>query len=83
MHNINGTESYLETYFEIVSIITENLFKDSGNIVKYYSDNGRGGMYTLAKEWANEYEELNNGREWDGEFMEDIHSYTIEKINQL
>ena len=34
-------------------------------------------------EWAAEFEAKNKGREWDGEYMEEIDEFYLQKINAL
>lgn len=83
----NGFENWYETFFEVVSYINEReTFYDNneGNhdVEKVYETEytkGRGGLYLLAQEWTDEFELLNKGREWDGEFYDEIDEFLIKK----
>lgn len=84
----NGFESWYETFYEVVSFIEERLqyydhYKDGTDEVVYkrYEEQGMGGRYLLAHEWTNEFEKLNEGREWDGEFYDEIDEFLVKKNN--
>lgn len=79
----NGFESWCETYYEIVNFLTLEYERDSvtSKVAKFYEQNGTGGMYELARELTDEFETLNKGREWDGEFFEEIEHFLIKKLN--
>lgn len=76
----NGFDSWQETHFEIVQGITTEWLKDTptGLVEEYHSALGHGGLYELAKHLTDKFEKLNEGREWDGEFFEEIEEF-IEK----
>lgn len=82
----NSFENWYESFFEVTTYIEERLrFYDNndGNEVeeihRRVESEGRGGLYLLAKEWTDEFEELNKGREWDGEFFDEIDEFLIKK----
>lgn len=81
---VNGFSSWMETHFEIVSVIAVELSKDkettSETIKKRYEAQGTGGMYELAEELTDEFEKLNEGRAWDGEFYDEVYDFTKEKL---
>ena len=79
----NGFESWHETHFEVVSFITLQYERDSvtSKVAEINDRYGSGGMYELAKELTDEFELLNKGREWDGEFFEEIESFLIKKLS--
>ena len=79
----NGFESWLETYFEVVSFITLQYERESvtSKVAELYERNGSGGMYELAKELTDEFELLNKGRVWDGEFFEELESFLMQKLS--
>jgi hypothetical protein len=66
---------WIETYFEIVSVIATELNKDitvSKVIQDRYFAQGRGGMYELAEELTDKFQKLHGNTEWDGEFFDTI-----------
>jgi hypothetical protein len=69
--------SWHETHYEVVQWIQIELCKDnpSGVIGDDYERHGTGAMYELACEWTDEFEELNAGREWDGEFFDELEAF--------
>jgi hypothetical protein len=79
----NGFDSWIETHFEIVSYITTEISKDkfdSKLVETRHEEQGKCGMYGLAEELTDEFEELNKGREWDGEFFDEIEKFIKEKL---
>lgn len=73
-----------ETHFEVVRAITIALLKEipSKVIEKYMDVDGFVGLYQLAVDLTNEFETLNKGRQWDGEFFEEIESFMDKKLKQ-
>jgi hypothetical protein len=43
---------------------------------------GTGLFYELATVWTDEFEAKNKGREWDGEFFEEIDAFVEGKIKE-
>ena len=80
----NGFESWHETHFEVVNFISLNYERDSvtSKVAELYERYGTGYMYELAKELTDEFELLNKGRQWNGEFFEEIESFLIQKLKQ-
>ena len=78
----NGFTSWQETHFEIVSAINTEYSKDepSGLVAERHSEQGHGGLYELAEELTDEFELLNKGRVWDGEFFDEIEEFLSEKL---
>lgn len=75
--------SYMETHFEIASAIGNELRKDyfdSKVVEDRHEEQGTGGMYELAEELTEEFQKLNEGRLWDGEFFEEIEDFINEKL---
>lgn len=71
----NGFESWHETHFEVVQylISTQDV---EGSISNTTSEQiGTGGMYELAKELTDLFEERYKGREWDGDYMDTIEQF--------
>jgi len=52
---------------------------DKSLIYDVYAKQGTGGMYELAIDWTNEFEEQNIGREWDGEFFDEVEEFCYTK----
>jgi len=77
----NGFTSWQETHYEVVQAITKELTKvDTENIVlQIYDEQGHGGLYELAEELTDEFEETNIGRQWSGDFFDEIDSFLNNK----
>ena len=74
----NGFNSWQETHFEVVSYINYELSKDvpSGVIGDTYEASGTGGMYELAENWTDEFEEMFDSEDWtERDYFETIHEY--------
>lgn len=79
----NGFTSWQETHFEVVSYIYDlrnNSPIESNIINDIQLRQGTGGFYELAKELTDEFEKLNEGRQWDGEFFEEIELFLEQKL---
>ncbi len=73
--------SYLETFYEVTSFINNHInfcleenFIESV-IIQRHDIQGTGGLYEIAEEWTDEFEKLNEGREWDGEFFDELEDF--------
>lgn len=79
---VNGFESWQETHFEMVALIILESSKDEPNpVINNIEEKfGRGGLYDLAFQYTNEFEEKNIGREWDGDFFDAIDDFIQEKF---
>lgn len=71
---IQINEDYLETHFDVVEFITEHLTIWEGDddwsvIFKKYREQGSGGMYLLAKQWTDDFQEKYQNIVW-GEELE-------------
>ena len=81
---INGFRSWMETYFEVAAYITGELLlgDDCCQVVKDTMwGQGFPSMYDLAEKLTDEFEEINKGREWDGEFVDEINSFMAIKLD--
>lgn len=81
----NGFTSWQETHFEVVSAISLQANKDKpckiiANIIE---NQGTGGLYELAEELTGKFEKLNQDREWDGEFFDEIENFLKIELNVL
>lgn len=83
MEFVNGFDSWNETHFEVVQAITIEHIKDNpqGLVKERHEAQGHGGLYELAVELTNEFEELNKGREWDGEYFQEIEEFLKIKLS--
>lgn len=79
----NGFQSWQETHFEVVSFFYNPDNTNSPLIHKIYEEYGTGGMYELAEDLTDEFEEFNKDKNWDGEFFDEIHSFLFNKIINL
>jgi hypothetical protein len=76
MKAVNGERNWLETYFELTSLIAINANQKPTGVVKSVAESqGSVELCTLAIEWTNEFEKLNKGREWDGEFFDEVEDF--------
>lgn len=82
MEFVNGFESWHETHYEVVQAITMEHAKDEpqGLVKERHDAQGHGGLYELAVELTNEFEKLNEGREWDGEYLQEIDEFMKAKL---
>lgn len=84
MKPVNGLTSWHETHYEVVDEMTRRLHKDEDctqPISKFVEQNGRGGLYELAEELTDEFEEKFKDYEWDGEFFDEIENFCILKLD--
>lgn len=82
----NGFRSWMETHHEIVAHIHQELSKPEEEWSPQFSligaMEGRAGFYDISEMWANEFELKNYGREWDGEFFDEIDEFVKKKIEE-
>jgi hypothetical protein len=80
----NGFASWQETHFEIVSAIADELLRESedSKVVELYATNGRGAVWELAEAMTDKFEALNKGREWDGEFYDELDEFITKEFNE-
>jgi hypothetical protein len=82
----NGFSAWQETHFEVVSKLSWQLQQDefdSKLVADRYVASGIGGMYELAEELTDEFENLFQGREWDGDFFEALDDFLTAKLYML
>jgi hypothetical protein len=82
----NGFTSWIETHHEVVSYITRQLDNNylsmDTKVAKEYESGGTGRVYELAADWTDLFESENNGRDWDGEFFDELEEF-LNKQNAL
>lgn len=73
---------YLETYFEVVKRITLELEVEGRPSLVFdrLLEQGTGGLYELAEELTDEFQELHKDREWDCDFHDTIEQFLNEKL---
>jgi predicted nucleic-acid-binding Zn-ribbon protein len=78
----NGFQSWLQTHHEVVAYITTNERDALVGSIKYFE--GTNGLYDLAEQWTNEFEQTYKGKEWNkDEDANDDYWPTIERfLNQ-
>jgi len=80
MNAVKGIPSWLETYFEVVYAIASYLDISGSAAYCIRQQKGIGGLYELAEDLADEFERLHAGRQWDGEFFEEIDRFLYERL---
>jgi hypothetical protein len=79
----NDFESWCETNFEIVKAITEDLNKPEPFFTvlqKRLNEQGTGGLYELAQDLTDKFEEKFKDHIWDGEFFDEIENFIHEEL---
>lgn len=81
-HFPNGFSCWQETHFEIVQVITKEWLKDNptGTVEERHAAQGHGGLYELAEQLTDEFELINKGRLWDGDFFDEIESFLNKEL---
>jgi hypothetical protein len=81
----NGFESWHETHFEIVTAIQAFLVDDEAFwppvIQAVQNMEGIGGMYELARDLTDKFENQNAGKNWDGEYFDTIQEFINKEFN--
>lgn len=79
----NGLDCWKETYYEVVDAITVEMVKDkpTGTAMKREESQGRGGLWELADELTNKFERQNKGREWDGDFFDELEVFLEKELH--
>lgn len=82
----NGFSSWRETFFEVVDEISAQLRGNKADDFRkrmqkqYHISESHMDMHELAKLITDEFEQKNKGREWDGEFWDEIEAFIHEKL---
>lgn len=79
---LNSFASWYETHHEVVNALTLAIRNERKSLLieEYMEAEGFVGMYQLAKELTDEFENLNKDRQWDGEFFDEIWAFMEKKI---
>lgn len=75
----NGLRSWMETHFEIVCFIMAGDMTD-GIIAELYEGGGIGTMYDLAFSLTEEWESMHQGRQWDGEWSDELQEWLKDRL---
>lgn len=76
--------AWIEAHHEIVAFITTELNKmdyDGTVIGKTIETQGTGGVWELALQWTNEFQDLHKETKWDGEFFDRMENFLQAKNN--
>lgn len=78
----NGFDSWQETHCEICFAIGAEASKQdsSGKVEDVREADGMGGLWQLAKDLTDEFEKANEGRQWDGEWIDEIDEFIKSKL---
>lgn len=71
-------DSWIETHHEIVAAVTRMIDIDSGTprvVEEIYGNQGTGGIYDLCVLLTNQFETEFTGRDWDGEYFEELENF--------
>ncbi len=71
----NGFECWKETYHEVVEYLTRTEKDEKSLSHKARESAGQTELYVLAERLTDQFENLNEGREWDGEFFDEIEEF--------
>lgn len=78
----NGMRSWAETHHEIVSNLYTSFLESYEHIRDKYIQDSREWV-SLCIDWTNEFEKKNAGRQWDGEWIDEVYDFTKQKIEEL
>jgi hypothetical protein len=77
----NSFDNWHETHFEIVKAIVLTPEDAYNKVTNTECMKGTGGLYELAEELTNKFEELHKGREWDGEYFDTLEEFLEQEFN--
>jgi hypothetical protein len=79
----NGFTSWVETHHEVVEYLTNTLRLGYTCPIALarQQEQGTGGLYELGEELTDKFEALNKGREWDGEFFDELEDFLEQKLH--
>jgi hypothetical protein len=79
----NGFYSWAETHHEIVSIVAlamQDPIEMPMSLEEIQMEQGSTGITELCIRLTDEFEELNRGREWDGEWIDEVYEFTRKNL---
>lgn len=71
----NGFASWQETHFEVVSHLAITSDVEGSLSHQRQAESGTGGLYQLAEEITNKFENAHIGVEWDGDYFDTIEQF--------
>lgn len=84
---VNGFESWSEAFFLLTDHLSTALIDDespqNAKLVYLREQVGFIGLCPEVEGWADEFEKLHEGREWDGEFYDEIDEFFKKKVSEL
>jgi hypothetical protein len=89
MSNNNNTfaprdfDTWQETHFEIVEAILQQLQYPDSLASRIHDAQGRGGLYEMAKDLTNKFEEKFADTEWDGNFFDELETFLDEEFKKV
>lgn len=82
MKAVNGTDSWSETHYEVVAEIISRIDIERTIPNTIQKEQGTGGLYELASDLTDEFELKHAGRQWDGEFFDEIEEFLHKKLDR-
>jgi len=78
----NGFDNWQETHFEVVTAITNCLHNEIGLPVKIREERGLGGLYELAEELTNKFENSHINFNWSDttSFLDEIDNFLEKEL---
>ena len=76
----NGFSCWQETHFEVVSYLVETSHHKGSLSNRERELNGLGGLYELAEELTDDFENLHKDRLWDGDFLDVMDTFLNSKV---
>lgn len=78
-------DDWIEVHFEVVAKIIQVIQIDQEHydtvVHRRHSEQGRGGLYELAEELTDEFQEQYGNHTWDGDFFDVIEDFLNEKLD--
>lgn len=77
-HFPNGFESWHETHYIVVEHITD--YRNDVGQLTIESSEGFTGLYSYSANLTDQFEKLNEGREWDGEYYDELYNFLNKNV---
>lgn len=71
----SGFTNWHETHYFVSVHISETVDNENSVANHRLDKDGTGGLWELAQELTDQWEELQKGRQWDGEWMEELEAW--------
>lgn len=73
----NGFRSWKDTFYEVTKEIERmrDWLVMPKRLADIQAEQGRCGFYSLAEELTNKFENINVGRQWDGDFFDELEAF--------